>query len=154
MLDMGMDPFNFADALLAVLAQRLAKTLCKECKEAYSPDEAEMEALALEYVEHTDWNSKKILKEWHHEHAKDGQFTLYRAKGCKACNKTGYRGRLGLYELMTVTPSIRHMIQIRARVSELVHEALANGMHTLKQDGIGKVLQGHTDIGQVRAVCS
>jgi type II secretory ATPase GspE/PulE/Tfp pilus assembly ATPase PilB-like protein len=154
MLDMGMDPFSFADALLAVLAQRLAKTLCKECKEAYSPDEVEMEALALEYVEHTDWNSKKILKEWHHDHAKDGQFTLYKAKGCKACNKTGYRGRLGLYELMTVTPSIRHMIQIRALVSDLVHEALSSGMHTLKQDGISKVLQGHTDIGQVRAVCS
>jgi type II secretory ATPase GspE/PulE/Tfp pilus assembly ATPase PilB-like protein len=154
MLDMGMDPFSFADALLAVLAQRLAKTLCKECKEAYSPDEAEMESLALEYVEHTDWDSKTILMEWHHEHAKEGQFTLYKAKGCKACNKTGYRGRLGLYELMTVTPTIRHMIQIRALVSELVHEALASGMHTLKQDGISKVLQGHTDIGQVRAVCS
>jgi type II secretory ATPase GspE/PulE/Tfp pilus assembly ATPase PilB-like protein len=154
MLDMGMDPFNFADALLAVLAQRLAKTLCKECKVAYSPDEVEMEALATEYVENTDWDSKLIHKKWHEDHTKDGEFTLYKAKGCKACNNTGYRGRLGLYELMTVTPSIRRMIQKRALVSDLVHEALASGMHTLKQDGISKVLLGHTDIGQVRAVCS
>ncbi|MFM9835388.1 MAG: GspE/PulE family protein, partial [Methylophilaceae bacterium] len=106
MLDLGMDPFNFADALLAVLAQRLAKTLCKECKEAYSPDETEMEALAIEFVEHTEWEAKEVLEKWQQAHGKDKKFTLYKAKGCKACSQTGYRGRLGLYELMTVTPSV------------------------------------------------
>jgi len=151
MLDMGMDPFNFADALLGILAQRLAKSLCPECKEAYSPDESELGALATEYVNNTELDAGKILDIWKKQH---GKFTLYKAKGCKHCNNTGYRGRLGLYELMTVTPNLRHKIQKRALVSEITKEALADGMVTLKQDGISKVLQGLTDIAQVRAVCS
>ena len=154
MLDLGMDPFNFADALLAVLAQRLAKSLCKECKQAYTPEETELEALAAEFVANTSLDAKAVLKQWQQEHSKDKKHTLYKAKGCKACSNTGYRGRLGLYELMTVTPSVKRMIQKRALVSDLVQEALAGGMNTLKQDGIHKVLQGLTDIGQVRAVCS
>ena len=154
MLDLGMDPFNFADALLAVLAQRLAKSLCKECKQAYTPQETELEALAAEFVANTSLDAKAVLKQWKHEHGKDKKYTLYKAKGCKVCNNSGYRGRLGLYELMTVTPSVKRMIQKRSLVSDLVQEALASGMNTLKQDGIHKVLQGLTDIGQVRAVCS
>jgi type II secretory ATPase GspE/PulE/Tfp pilus assembly ATPase PilB-like protein len=154
MLDLGMDPFNFADALLAILAQRLAKGLCHECKEAYTPDETELEALAAEYVDNTNFDATTVLTSWKGHHSKDHKLTLYKAKGCKVCNQTGYRGRLGLYELMTVSPSIRHMIQKRALVSEITQEALANGMKTLKQDGISKVLQGLTDIAQVRAVCS
>ncbi len=154
MLDLGMDPFNFADALLAILAQRLAKTLCSKCKEAYEPTEHELEMLAAEYVDNTEGNATLILDRWRAEHSTHDKFTLYKAKGCKHCNHTGYRGRLGLYELMTVTPSIRRMIQKRALVSEITHEALAGGMNTLKQDGITKVIQGLTDIAQVRAVCA
>lgn len=153
MLDLGMDPFNFADALLAILAQRLAKTLCPKCKEAYTPEDSEIEELALEYIEGTSWNKDEILHEWNHTHKQDGKFTLYRSKGCSTCNQTGYKGRLGLYELMTINPTLKHLIQVRAPVTELVHEALASGMRTLKQDGISKVLQGATDIVQVRAVC-
>ena len=151
MLDLGMDPFNFADALLGILAQRLAKSLCPECKEAYSPDEAEIEALAAEYVNNTELDAANVLDSWKKQHT---TFTLYKAKGCKHCSNTGYRGRLGLYELMTVTPNLRHKIQKRSLVSEITNQALADGMVTLKQDGIGKVLQGLTDISQVRAVCS
>ncbi|HSH71481.1 MAG TPA: ATPase, T2SS/T4P/T4SS family [Methylophilaceae bacterium] len=153
MLDLGMDPFNFADALLAILAQRLAKTLCPKCKEAYTPEASEIEELALEYIEGTRWNKDDIIEEWSNTHKKDGKFTLYHSKGCKACNDTGYKGRLGLYEFMTINPTLKHLIQTRAPVTELVHEALEGGMRTLKQDGIGKVLQGATDIVQVRAVC-
>lgn len=153
MLDLGMDPFNFADALLAILAQRLAKTLCPKCKEAYTPDASEIDELALEYIEGTLWKKEDIVKEWKATYRKDGKFTLYRNKGCSACNDTGYKGRMGLYEFMTINATLKHLIQTRAPVTELVHEALAGGMRTLKQDGIGKVLSGATDIAQVRAVC-
>jgi len=154
MLDMGMDPFNFADALLAILAQRLAKSLCPKCKEAYEPAENELESLAAEFFDNTDGDANVTLQQWKQEYTKDHKLTLYKAKGCKSCNQTGYRGRIGLYELMTVTPAIKRMIQKRALVSEITHEALASGMNTLKQDGIIKILNGNTDITQVRAVCA
>ncbi|MES2552307.1 MAG: ATPase, T2SS/T4P/T4SS family [Pseudomonadota bacterium] len=153
MLDLGMDPFNFADALLAILAQRLAKSLCPKCKESYIAEDEEIETLALEYCEGTAWDSKDIIVEWKTVHAKDGKFTLCRSKGCEHCSKTGYKGRLGLYELMTINPALKHLIQTRAPVTELFREALDSGMRTLKQDGIAKVLQGNTDIIQIRAVC-
>ena len=82
----------------------------------------------------------------------DNKFTLYRANGCENCNNTGYRGRVGLHELMVVTPTIKRLIQTRSLVSEILEGALQAGMHTLKQDGISKVLQGQTDIAQVRSV--
>jgi type II secretory ATPase GspE/PulE/Tfp pilus assembly ATPase PilB-like protein len=151
MLDMGMDPFNFADALLGILAQRLAKSLCPECKEAYEPKPAELEELADEYVLNTSLNATSVLAQWKEQHKK---IVLHKAKGCKACNNTGYKGRVGLYELMTVSPSLRHLIQKRSPVSEITQDALANGMKTLKQDGISKVLLGETDITQVRVVCA
>lgn len=153
MLDLGMDPFNFADALLAILAQRLAKTLCPKCKESYEPDALEIDTLALEYAEGTTWNKDDIIEEWKTTYAPTGKFSLCRAKGCEQCGKTGYKGRLGLYELMTVNPALKHLIQTRAPVTDLFHEALESGMRTLKQDGIAKVLQGSTDILQIRAVC-
>lgn len=151
MLDLGMDPFNFADALLGILAQRLAKSLCVKCKEAYVPTKIELQMLAEEYVLNTALNASVILKNWQ---TQDNKPTLHKAKGCKSCNDTGYNGRIGLYELMTVNPSIKHLIQSRAVVSDIANEALKNGMTTLKQDGISKVLAGHTDLAQVRAVCS
>lgn len=154
MLDLGMDPFNFADALQGVLAQRLAKSLCSECKQAYTPNQAELEALATEFVANTKAKINDVVSQWQAAHTHDGKLSLYRAAGCKQCNQTGYLGRVGLYELMTVTPSIKSMIQKREPVGKLLQEALTNGMLTLKQDGISKVLQGHTDIKQVRAVCS
>jgi len=163
LLDMGMDPFNFADALLGVLAQRLAKRLCKHCKQSYYPDEHEIRGLLSEYCEDmratrafaTDPIAAEaaILADWHREHSgPDGKLTLYKAVGCQECTE-GYRGRVGLHELMIGSDSIKGLIQSRARVSELLSTALDDGMRTLRQDGIGKVLQGLTDIKQVRKVC-
>jgi type II secretory ATPase GspE/PulE/Tfp pilus assembly ATPase PilB-like protein len=148
-----MDPFNFADALQAILAQRLTKALCPKCKQAYAPTADEMDELVLEYVEGTPLDPKTTLKEWQADYGKKKDFTLYRAAGCRQCNHTGYRGRMGLHELMTVTPELKRMIQLRAPVSELQPAAINAGMRTLKQDGISKVLQGQTDMAQVRAVC-
>lgn len=154
MLDLGMDPFNFADALLGILAQRLARALCVDCKEAYQPEESELQALAEEYVINTDMDATTVLSDWHAHYSKESKVVLHKAKGCKKCNNTGYIGRIGLYELMTISPTLRHLIQKRAPVSEITQDALTNGMKTLKQDGISKVLLGQTDIAQVRAVCS
>jgi type II secretory ATPase GspE/PulE/Tfp pilus assembly ATPase PilB-like protein len=154
MLELGMDPFNFADALLGVLAQRLARSLCSHCKEAYEPAEVELQTLADEYVQNTGIEASTVLSHWHERYTEKGKFVLYKTKGCKSCNNTGYSGRIGIYELMTVSPALRSLIQKHAPVAQLVSEALSNGMVTLKQDGISKVLQGQTDISQVRAVCS
>ena len=162
LLDMGMDPFNFADALLGILAQRLAKRLCK-CKEAYTPDEAEARHFVTEYcgeLVNTDTFKRdqkageeavrqRLLKDY----GKDGKFQLYRAKGCDACGNTGYKGRCGLHELMVGTDPTKKLIQEHARVAQLVAQALDDGMLTLKMDGMEKVLQGITDMKQVRAVC-
>ena len=163
LLDMGMDPFNFADALLGILAQRLAKRLCKECKEAYQPSPEDMKRLLTEYCEeltNTDsWKKdpkgsyEAVYRDWNSRYAKDGQFTLYRPKGCPVCNDTGYKGRVGLHELMAGTDGVKKLIQEHARVAELVACALNDGMRTLKMDGIDKVLQGITDMKQVHAVC-
>lgn len=152
LLDMGMDPFNFADALQAVLAQRLAKALCPKCKQSYEADMAEIESLAAEYVLETKIDQNELLAEWKAQYMSETKFRLYRPVGCEHCNNTGYRGRIGLHELMVVTPAVKRQIQSRAVVSELLAAALSAGMHTLKQDGISKVLQGHTDITQVRSV--
>ncbi|HJV27533.1 MAG TPA: GspE/PulE family protein [Aromatoleum sp.] len=163
LLDMGMDPFNFGDALLGVLAQRLAKRLCSHCKEAYRPDEAEILQLLDEYCEDMaatpDFRADapaaraSILARMREAHAdREGHFTLYRAAGCPECNG-GYRGRVGLHELMIASPEVKRLVQERARVSQLLSLALAEGLRTLRQDGIEKVLAGITDIDQIRRVC-
>ena len=163
LLDMGMDPFNFADALLGILAQRLAKRLCKSCKEAYQPSPDEIKHLLSEYCDDlasTDrWKTDAkaatdtIYQEWLDTYAKGGQFTLYRAKGCAACGDSGYKGRVGLHELLIGTDQLKKQIQEHARVAELFATAINEGMRTLKMDGIEKILSGITDIKQVRSVC-
>jgi type II secretory ATPase GspE/PulE/Tfp pilus assembly ATPase PilB-like protein len=164
LLDMGMDPFNFADALLGVLAQRLAKRLCPTCKEAHVASADEIKLLLMEYCEDMKntpaWQKdpNAALKEIHGEWVKlfadsNGQFTLYQPVGCDSCNGTGYRGRVGLHELLVGTDALKKNIQEHARVAEMLVTALSEGMRTLKQDGMEKVLQGLTDMHQVRAVC-
>ncbi len=163
LLDMGMDPFNFADALLGILAQRLAKRLC-ECKQPYQASLDEMQLLVQEYSEELKntaaWqpdpqaSEQAVLDGWQQAYANgQGQFTLYRPCGCDKCNGTGYKGRLGLHELMLGSDAVKKNIQERARVADIVATALDEGMRTLKQDGIEKVLLGLTDMHQVRAVC-
>ncbi|MER0204857.1 MAG: GspE/PulE family protein [Nitrosomonas sp.] len=164
LLDMGMDPFNFSDALLGVLAQRLAKRLCKNCKESYVANEHEVDTLLAEYCTELrnidrfkadpDAALREIREQWIQQYGDDqGQITLYKAAGCDNCVGTGYSGRVGLHELMTATDALKKNIQERARVADMLVTALGDGMRTLKQDGIEKVLQGVTDIHQVRVVC-
>lgn len=140
LLDMDLDPFNFADSLLCILAQRLIKTLCNNCKEPYEPMDEEIEELKYEFGE-DDWDK------WVNE----DEITLYRAKGCSQC-VNGYRGRMGIHELLNNSDEIKILIKKRAPTEDIRKVAIQEGMLTLKQDGIMKVLMGHTDIHQVRAV--
>ena len=164
LLDMGMDPFNFADALLGILAQRLAKRLCSKCKAPHIATQEELKAILEEFsieLRNTEnWKRdpkaayEAVYREWAKSFANDkGQFTLYSPVGCDTCGSTGYKGRVGLHELLVGTDPVKKHIQEHARVAEIVATALAEGMRTLKQDGIEKVLMGVTDMHQVRAVC-
>ncbi|MEY4980574.1 MAG: hypothetical protein RLZZ352_2844 [Pseudomonadota bacterium] len=162
LLDMGVDPYNFADALLGILAQRLAKRLCA-CKQAYTPDAQELEDFVREYsadLQHTPaWREQpeqaraRLLARWQQQHGQSGQLRLYRARGCDACRGTGYKGRVGLHELLVADDTVRRLVQTRARVTELFAACLEAGMHSLKMDGMEKVLMGLTDLKQVRSVC-
>jgi type II secretory ATPase GspE/PulE/Tfp pilus assembly ATPase PilB-like protein len=164
LLDMGMDPFNFADALLGILAQRLAKRLCKDCKKAHIASQDEIKSLLTEFAEEMrnteTWKKdpntayKSLYAEWVKLFGDDqGQIKLYEKVGCEKCSGTGYRGRVGLHELLIGSDRVKKAIQDHAHVAELLALALEEGMRTLKQDGIEKVLSGITDIHQVRAVC-
>jgi type II secretory ATPase GspE/PulE/Tfp pilus assembly ATPase PilB-like protein len=163
LLDMGMDPFNFADALLGILAQRLCKRLCKRCKVAYAPGPDEVEHLLTEFcaelvntpafIRAPEEGRAKVLRGWRERYGdKEGRFTLYRPVGCAECNQ-GYNGRMGLHELMIGTDKVKKLLQEHARVAELLAAALEDGMLTLKMDGIEKVLQGLIDLRTVRQVC-
>ena len=147
LLDLGMDPFNFADALLGVLAQRLVRRLCTQCRVKHEPSVREMEAIAAEYCEGTPLEADKMLRKWRQE-----KITMYQMKGCKECDRTGYKGRLAVYELLSADAAVKRLVQTRAPVADILATALASGMRTLKQDGIEKVIKGHTDMHQVRAV--
>ena len=163
LLDMGMDPFNFSDALLGILAQRLAKRLCK-CKKSHVANEQELELLLKEYCEELlnidrfkndpESSQKEILANWKKQYGDDkGRIMLHEAVGCDACSESGYKGRVGLHELLIATDVQKQNIQEHARVAEMLVTALSDGMRTLKQDGVEKVLQGITDMQQVRTVC-
>lgn len=153
LLDLGMDPFNFADALIGVLSQRLLKTLCKQCRQPYTADAREIEMLLTEFLEGSPIKRSDAVHNWQ-QFAKDGTYTLYKAVGCEHCGNTGYSGRIGVHELMTVSAEIRHLIQTRAPLQQLQAAAMKAGMRTLKQDGILKVMLGETDMVQVRASCA
>jgi type II secretory ATPase GspE/PulE/Tfp pilus assembly ATPase PilB-like protein len=142
LLDMGLDPFNFADALLGVLAQRLARTLCKACKAPYVASAAQVEELRQAYGA-AAFAALEL-----------GEVQLYRGVGCAACGQSGYRGRVGVHELLVATPEIKRLIQQRARIAEVAACAQQEGMTTLLQDGVLKVLAGVTDMLQVKAVAS
>ena len=143
LLDMGCDSFSFADAMLGVLAQRLCKGICKDCRQEYHPPQEEYDELIASYGEE-HWKKRGV--------AYDKNFKLYRGKGCDACNGTGFRGRLAIHELLLGTDRMKRMIQAKGKTEEMLKLALEEGMTTLVQDGIEKVLQGLTTFKQVKAV--
>ncbi len=163
LLDMGMDPFNFSDALLGILAQRLAKRMCG-CKQPYNPEGAEIKAFLQEYcgeLQNTSTFKKdpksameNVYREWVKTYGNDkGQLTFYKPVGCDKCGGSGFKGRCGLHELLIATDPLKKLIAEKARVSELIAVALEEGMRTLKQDGMEKCLTGMTSMKEVRSVC-
>ncbi|MEO8039246.1 MAG: ATPase, T2SS/T4P/T4SS family, partial [Betaproteobacteria bacterium] len=156
LLEMGMDPFNFADALLGVLAQRLARRLCGACKRPSDVDERQLDQVALEYSpDGTDEMRHALVHQWR-EAFRDiaGKVVLHEPVGCPECEGKGYKGRVALQELLVVSPDVRSLIQHRAPVSEIAALSATQGRRSLKQDGIRKALQGHTTLQQVRAVAA
>ncbi|MBT3529519.1 MAG: type II/IV secretion system protein [Gammaproteobacteria bacterium] len=162
LLDMDMDPFNFADALTGILSQRLVKTLCTSCKKPYHPEDRELEFLAVEYCREAVPDGSRAdpkeedvlsqLSEWKTLYTQKDEFTLYKSPGCLDCLETGYRGRMGVHELIMSTPEIKKMILRRAPASEIHYAAITTGMRTRKQDGIEKILLGYTDYTQIRTL--
>lgn len=148
LIDMGLDPFSFADALLGVIAQRLARALCKQCRTQYYATEQEVFELAEAYgkAEFTQLMQSDQLAKL--------KLKLWKAVGCDACGKSGYRGRLGIHELLVTDDKIKRAIAHKSAVNEIRTLACNNGMTTLLQDGIEKVLAGQTDLTQVLAVCT
>jgi type II secretory ATPase GspE/PulE/Tfp pilus assembly ATPase PilB-like protein len=143
LLDMGCDPFSFADAMLGVLAQRLARRICKDCKEHYTGTLEEYEEMRKGYGT-LYWDQLGIKQ--------DNTFRLARGKGCEVCNRSGFKGRVALHELLLGSSDIKRMIQQKARTEDMLNTALGEGMTTLMQDGIQKVLQGLTTFKEVKAV--
>ena len=141
LLDLGLDPVNFSDACVGILAQRLIRTLCSNCKEKYIATETDMAFIERQYghAHMAELNIQTPLE-------------LYRAKGCEECGNTGYKGRTGVHELLGMTPELRSMVYKEASVADMKSQAAADGMRTLVQDAIFKVLKGDTDLAQVQII--
>jgi type II secretory ATPase GspE/PulE/Tfp pilus assembly ATPase PilB-like protein len=156
LLDMGMDPFNFADSLLVVLAQRLVRRLCSACRVSQPASDDYIDNMLSEYL-HVFEKGKEALTrdalraEWVSRFGREGVLMTHHSPGCPTCNKTGYKGRAGIHELMAISRDLRRLIQTGARAEELQHQALMEGMRTLRQDGLEKVLSGLTSLEEVRA---
>ena len=153
LLDQGMDPFNFADALVGVLSQRLARKLCLKCKRSHPCSDTETAELLDEYCAGTDVDRTALLNRWRGEFGKDGVLVLYEATGCDAC-RGGYKGRVGVYELLSGTAEVKQMVRSRGTVPQVVAAARAGGMRLLRQDAIEQTLRGILDRTSARSVSS
>jgi type II secretory ATPase GspE/PulE/Tfp pilus assembly ATPase PilB-like protein len=143
LLEIGLDPFSFSDSLLCIMAQRLARRLCEECREIYRPDRQELAEIIEEYGEE-QFAATGLM---------GNELVLARPAGCPACGQTGYRGRLGIHEILECSDTMKGLVKKRADTDLIRRQAMAEGMTTLRQDGILKVFQGLTDIHEVRKVC-
>ncbi|MEO5363049.1 MAG: GspE/PulE family protein [Magnetococcus sp. DMHC-8] len=144
LLDLGLDPMNFADALLGVLAQRLVRTLCSQCKQHYKPTDTEWRRLIALYGEDN----------FHELGIDQADAVLFAPGGCGKCAKTGYKGRTGIHELLVASPEMKKIIAQRGRVDQLRALAIQEGMHTLMQDGVAKIFKGQCDLAQLLRVTS
>jgi type II secretory ATPase GspE/PulE/Tfp pilus assembly ATPase PilB-like protein len=153
LLEIGLDPFMFSDSLLGVLAQRLVRRLCPDCRVREALDERAARSLSQIYLQTPvpGLEPDALLADWRRRFGVDGQLVQYRHLGCDACGGTGFRGRLGIHELLVADDSMRTLVRRRAPATEMFQSALKGGMRTLRQDGIEKVLTGLTDLAEVMA---
>ena len=133
LIDMGVEPFLVSSSLIAVLAQRLVRRLCPRCKEAFEPSDIELKEAGVSRERVTG-------------------HTVYRAKGCPACLSTGYKGRSGIYELLTVSEGVRQLVMAGSSAGVIRKRAIEDGMATLRDDGIRVVLEGRTSLDEVMRV--
>ena len=133
LIDMGVEPYLVGSSLIGVLAQRLVRVLCKECREAYLPTPEELKEIGLA----ADKQKPRMI---------------YRPKGCEVCNGTGYRGRTGIYEIMLVDDAIRELSVKKVDSGSIKRAAVQKGMRTLMEDGASKVLRGITSVAEVLSV--
>ncbi len=133
LVEMGIKPFLVASAIQAVIAQRLIRTICKECKETYEPDPMIIKDLGFDPDEYSDT-------------------TFYRGKGCENCNYTGYKGRSAIHEIMENTDEIRDLVLANASTDEIREVARKQGMRTLREDGWKKVIRGITTMVEVARI--
>lgn len=163
LLDLGIEPLNFADALLGILAQRLMRTLCKHCKHPYHPDEHELEKLKRLYGKgaFAKLDIRAIKQQLSQEYPPEmfshlklesNSPILFRASGCEHCDNTGYKGRIGIHELLTASAHLKALISKRASMTDIKNLATTEGMLTLAQDGVIKILHGHSDLAQLQRV--
>jgi type IV pilus assembly protein PilB len=131
--EMGIEPFLSASAVTLVMAQRLARRLCPDCKEAYTPDEVALTRMGFPF------EPGRVPK-------------VYRAKGCKKCNGIGYKGRMGVHEVMTMSETLERLTVENASADEIMRTAIEEGMLTLRDDGFAKVLLGQTSIEEILRV--
>lgn len=133
LVDMGIKPYLVASTVQGILAQRLVRTICPSCRQSYKPSQEEIEILSL---------TSDALKD----------FELYRGKGCSMCNNTGFKGRMGIFELLVMNDKIRELVLENVSSTEICHKAKEFGMRVLKEDGIEKVKMGYTTIEEVLRV--
>ena len=144
LIEMGMDPFNFADAMLGILAQRLARRLCKECKEPYHPQLAEYNDLVEAY------GAEQFKEDCLPTFSKD--LTFMKPVGCDACEGQGYSGRIAVHELLVNSVEIKRAIKQNSGIEKITEIAREQGMRNLRMDGIQKIFFGFTDLLQVNKV--
>jgi len=155
LLDLGVDPFSFGDSLLGVLAQRLVRRVCAECATPVVLSDEAVERLAAEFAEGTGLEPVRVISGWRDRHSREGgRLATFRGTGCDACSGSGYRGRVGVHEFMPVTPALRKLVHRSAESEALRERAIAEGMRTLRQDAIEKVLMGLTTLEQARGLAA
>ena len=132
LIDMGIEPFLIASSVIGILAQRLVRMICPKCREKYSPTAEELTSMGIS-------SEKKNI-------------VFYKGKGCSECKDTGYRGRVGIFELLVVTEDIRRLITKKSSSEEIKEKARENGMRFLNEDGLDKVKSGITTIEEVLRV--
>jgi type II secretory ATPase GspE/PulE/Tfp pilus assembly ATPase PilB-like protein len=156
LLDFGLDPFNFSDALLGILAQRLVRRICPECRKATPARDVFIAELVEDYARHMPDDSPAaraaLVNDWRGRFGDEqGRLREWRSPGCDACGGTGFKGRAGIHELLVANMEVKRLVQTKGRVEEVQLAASRNGMRTLRQDGIEKILQGVTELHEVRA---
>jgi type II secretory ATPase GspE/PulE/Tfp pilus assembly ATPase PilB-like protein len=143
LVEMGMDPISFSEAIAAVIAQRLVRTLCIECKKKIKPNKELLEKLKMAYG-----------PEWFEKHGMETEKQALRQKvGCKECDQIGYRGRIAIFEMLKVTDRIRKGIKDKASTEELRQMSMEDGMRTLRMDAVEKIFQGVTELDEILRVC-